>query len=148
MSSNKFPEWFSIKKLLILFVSWRCRDPSAHTDVFKKSLCPDWLCSGLIHLNLYIASVCPPGLLTAGIVQTKRPLGPNTALLRLLKHPHSNKLLYSLNIKELNQIIYPIFTPTPCSLCSTKQYQKTSRESQNAALRTSHRLSMCQVVFT
>ena len=40
-----------IIQLLILFVSWKCCDPSAHTDVFEKLLLLDWLCCGLIHLK-------------------------------------------------------------------------------------------------
>ena len=35
-----------------LMISWTCFDPSAHTDVFKTLLVPDWLCGGLIHLNI------------------------------------------------------------------------------------------------
>ena len=37
---------------VILFFSWKCCNPSAHTDVFTKLLVPYWLYGGQINLNL------------------------------------------------------------------------------------------------
>ena len=50
---------------MILFVSLRLCDPSAQSDFFKKILVPDWLCGGLIHLDISLMDY--RSILTVGL---------------------------------------------------------------------------------
>ena len=67
--------------------------------------------------------------------------------MRITSIEESTNNIKSLKSKFLNKIV--ILEGELSELKNKSAFEnKTSRESQNAALRTSHRLSMCQVVFT